>query len=158
MPIRENTQAFSLYLTNQCMNPGLLGLLCPISVWCFPFVCSRSDGLSISNRVLLASPSYSVENIVCAPETQPHIVRNARPHGEATYRYCGDSLSKGLSWPPTSTTRHGSEWASGNCSPSLHSGTADVECRVKLSHRPFLQVLTKLQFVTKINYVIVSSH
>lgn len=42
--------------------------------------------------------------------------------------------------------------------PSLQTGTADAERRVKLSHKPFLQVLTKLQFVSEINYVIVSSH
>lgn len=89
---REHICIFSVF--NQCINSGFLGLLCPVSKWYFPVVHSSSNGLSVSDRVLVGLPFLHSNKILSLPlKPSPHVVRNPRPHAEATCRYYGDSPS-----------------------------------------------------------------
>ena len=152
---RESTDIFPV--SNQYMNSGLLGLLCPVSKWSFPSVCSSSDGLSINDRVLVGlSFLHSNRILFLSLKPSPCILRKPRPHGEATCRYYGDSPSQGLSWPPASTMRHVSKQAADDSRPQPLSWPS--WCWMQQRQAIPAELWPNCRFVSEITSFIVFSH
>lgn len=90
---RGHTCILSIFI--QSVNAGLLGLLCLISMWYFPFVCPRSNGLSIGNRVLVSLPFLQCkEYCLCPWNPAPHCEES-----QATWRSHMDQVGTVVTAP-----------------------------------------------------------
>lgn len=146
----------NFFISNQCPDLGFLGLLCPVSKWFFPFVCSSSDGLSLSDRVLvglLFSHSHRTLSLPLKPSSilwgspshreRPHVFLwwqsqlRSQLTSSISHETCKQVSSRQFQ-PPASELRQ----------PTLNGAGASYLCKFCLNCR----------FVSERNPVIVFSH